>query len=133
MKNKFQVISEWFFDRSLNLIKKLDQKDHPFSNVIIMVPPSVSNEHDYTEYTSVPVKLQYRGEPDFMDLCTANVETEWFMITNSYHQVSRHVDLMFTPGKFLPVVPFTPATYVSIYPIYVLLLFLGMIILFTPI
>jgi len=46
-----------------------------------------------------------------MDLCTANVETEWFMITNSYHLVSRHVDLMFTPGKFVPVVPFTPATY----------------------
>lgn len=33
------------------------------------------------------------------------------MITNSYHQVSRHVDLMFTPGKFVPVIPFTPATY----------------------
>lgn len=76
-----------------------------------MVPPSVVNEHDYTEYTSVPVKLQFRDTPDYMDLCSATVETEWFMITNSYHQVSRHVDLMFTPGKFLPVVPFTPATY----------------------
>jgi hypothetical protein len=49
--------------------------------------------------------------PDFMDLCAADITTEWFMITNSYHQVSRHVDLMFTPGKFVPVIPFTPATY----------------------
>eukprot|EP00986_Skeletonema_menzelii_P002113 scaffold583_cov154-Skeletonema_menzelii.AAC.6 len=105
------VISEWFFDRSLNLIKNLDNKDHPFSKVIIMIPPSISNSHDYSKYTSVPVTLQFRDTPDFMDLCSAEVTTEWFMITNSYHQVSRHVDLMFTPGKFVPVVPFTPATY----------------------
>ena len=104
------VISEWFFDRSLNLIKNLDNKDHPFSKVIIMIPPSISNTHDYTKYTSVPVTLQFRDTADFMDLCSASVTTEWFMITNSYHQVSRHVDLMFTPGKFVPVIPFTPAT-----------------------
>ena len=100
-----------FADRSINLIKKLDSKDHPFSKVIIMIPPSVTNTHDYSEYTSVPVTLQFRDTPDFMDLCSAKVGSEWFMITNSYHQVSRHVDLMFTPGKFVPVVPFTPATY----------------------
>ncbi|KAL7536273.1 hypothetical protein ACHAXR_010253 [Thalassiosira sp. AJA248-18] len=105
------VISEWFFDRSLNLIKDLDNKDHPFSKVIIMIPPSVSNGHDYSKYTSVPVTLQFRDTPDTMDLCAAEVKTEWYMITNSYHHVSRHVDLMFTPGKFVPVVPFTPATY----------------------
>jgi len=105
------VISEWFFDRSLNLIKNLDNKDHPFSKVIVMIPPSISNSHDYSMYTSVPVHLQFRDTPDFMDLCSAEVTTEWFMITNSYHQVSRHVDLMFTPGKFVPVIPFTPATY----------------------
>ena len=105
------VISEWFFDRSLILIKKLDSQDHPFDEVIIMIPPSVSNTHYYSDYTDMPVKLQFRDTPDFMDLCTAQVSTEWFMVTNSYHQVSRHVDLMFTPGKFVPVVPFTPATY----------------------
>ena len=32
-------------------------------------------------------------------------------ITNAYHHVSTHVDLMFTPGTWKPVVPFTPATY----------------------
>ena len=105
------VISEWFFDRSLNLIKILDNKDHPFNKVIVMIPPSISNSHDYSKYTSVPVSLQFRDTPDFMDLCSAEVTTEWFMITNSYHLVSRHVDLMFTPGKFAPVIPFTPATY----------------------
>ena len=33
------------------------------------------------------------------------------MITNSYHHVTRTVDLMFTPGSFKPFIPFTPATY----------------------
>ncbi len=105
------VISEWFFDRSLNLIKSLDSKDHPFNMVIIMVPSSASNSHDYRKYTKVPVTLQFRDAPDFMDLCSAQVSTDWFMITNAYHVVANHVDLMFTPGKFVPVIPFTPATY----------------------
>jgi hypothetical protein len=90
------VVSEWFFDRSLSLIKNLDEMDHPFSKVIVMIPPSVSNSHDYSRYSMVPVHLQYRDSPDFMDLCAAEITTDWFMITNSYHQVSRHVDLMFT-------------------------------------
>ena len=51
-----------------------------------MVPPSISNAHDYSLYTSVPVDVQFRDSADFMDLCSAEVKTEWFMITNSYHQ-----------------------------------------------
>jgi len=105
------VVSEWFFDRSLHLISTLDEKDHPFSEVVVMVPPVAGSHDDYDELTDVPVRTQHRGAPDFMDLCEAEVNTEWFMITNSYHHVARHVDLMFTPGTFKPVIPFTPATY----------------------
>jgi len=105
------VVSEWFFDRSLHLISTLDEKDHPFSEVVVMVPPVAGAHDDYDELTDVPVRTQHRGAPDFMDLCEAEVNTEWFMITNSYHHVARHVDLMFTPGTFKPVIPFTPATY----------------------
>jgi len=105
------VVSEWFFDRSLHLIEHLDEKDHPFSEVVIMVPPVAGAHDDYYQLTDVPVRTQHRGAPDFMDLCEADVNTDWFMITNSYHHVARHVDLMFTPGTFKPVIPFTPATY----------------------
>ena len=105
------VVSEWFFDRSLHLIKNLDEKDHPFSEVVVMVPPVAGHHDDYEEMSDVPIRTQHRGAPDFMDLCEADVKTEWFMITNSYHHVARHVDLMFTPGTFKPVIPFTPATY----------------------
>ncbi|KAL3766901.1 hypothetical protein ACHAW5_000919 [Stephanodiscus triporus] len=105
------VISEWFFDRSIHLIKNLDEKDHPFSEVVVMVPPVIAERDDYDQMTEVPVRTQHRGAPDFMDLCEADVKTDWFMITNSYHSVARHVDLMFTPGTFIPVIPFTPATY----------------------
>jgi len=106
------VVSEWFFDRSIHLIKNLDEKDHPFSEVVVMIPPAAITHDDYDMMTEVPVRGQHRAAPDFMDLCEADIKTEWFMITNSYHQVSRHVDLMFTPGiKNQPVIPFTPATY----------------------
>lgn len=105
------VVSEWFFDRSLHLIKNLDEKDHPFSEVVVMVPPVAGAHEDYGELTDVSIRTQHRGAPDFMDLCEADIKTDWFMLTNSYHQVARHVDLMFTPGTFKPVIPFTPATY----------------------
>ena len=95
------VVSEWFFDRSHHLIEALDDKDHPFSEVVVMVPPAIGAHDDYADMTEVPIRTQHRGAPDFMDLCEAEVDTEWFMITNSYHQVSRHVDLMFTPGRAL--------------------------------
>jgi len=105
------VVSEWFSDRSTHLLKTLDQKDHPFSEVIIMLPPIIAERDDYEELTVVPVRPQHRQGPDVLDLCDATVNSEWFMLTNSYHHVARHVDLMFTPGTFKPVVPFTPATY----------------------
>ena len=68
-----------------------------------MVPPVAGAHDDYEEMTGVPVRTQHRGAPDFMDLCEADVKTDWFMITNSYHSVATHVDLMFTPGTFKPV------------------------------
>ena len=105
------VVSELFFDRSQHLVKNLDEKDHPFSEVVIMVPPVAATHDDYDQMSDVPVRTQHRGAPDFMDLCEADIKTDWFMITNSYHHVARHVDLMFTPGTFKPVIPFTPATY----------------------
>lgn len=105
------VVSEWFFDRSRHLLQNLDQKDHPFSEVVIMLPPNVEAHDDYDNMTIVPTRSQHREAPDVMDMCEADVTTEWFMLTNSYHQVANHVDLMFTPGKYQPVVPFTPATF----------------------
>eukprot|EP00956_Cyclotella_meneghiniana_P024967 scaffold51128_cov78-Cyclotella_meneghiniana.AAC.7 len=75
-----------------------------------MVPPAAMMHDDYDEMTAVPVRTQHRERPDFMDLCEADVKTEWFMITNSYHQVARHVDLMFVPGDYKPIIAFTPAT-----------------------
>jgi hypothetical protein len=100
------VVSEWFHDRSLHLIQNLDNKDHPFSEVIVMVPPAALMHDDYDEMTVVPVRTQHRGAPDFMDLCEADVKTDWFMMTNSYHHVARHVDLMFTPGGKSTVITF---------------------------
>jgi len=105
------VIAEWFFNRSTYLLEHLDEKDHPFSEVIVMLPPTVEANNNYDEMSVIPTRAQHRSAPDYMDLCEADVETDWFMMTNAYHKVASHVDLMFVPGKFHPVVPFTPATY----------------------
>eukprot|EP00591_Stephanopyxis_turris_P001522 CAMPEP_0195511176 /NCGR_PEP_ID=MMETSP0794_2-20130614/3591_1 /TAXON_ID=515487 /ORGANISM="Stephanopyxis turris, Strain CCMP 815" /LENGTH=720 /DNA_ID=CAMNT_0040638727 /DNA_START=505 /DNA_END=2667 /DNA_ORIENTATION=+ len=110
-KNKITlVISEWFSDRSSSLLSHLDEAEHPFSEIVLMLPPSIPEKEVYNE-TRLPVKTHHRLSSDFMDLCDAPIDTEWFMLTNSYHHVAKHVDLMFTPGAFKPVIPFTPATY----------------------
>jgi hypothetical protein len=100
------VIAEWYHDRSTYLLSHLDEKDHPFSEVVIMLPANIEAHDDYDNMTVVPSRSQHRAAPDYMDLCEAEVHTEWFMMTNSYHKVASHVDLMFVPGTFKPVVPF---------------------------
>ena len=44
--------------------------------------------------TILDVKTQHRTAPDYMDLCEANVTTDWFMLTNAYHVVSPHTDMV---------------------------------------
>ena len=38
------VVSEWFKDRSRNLLEALDYTDHPFSHVIIMLVRNINNQ-----------------------------------------------------------------------------------------
>jgi len=117
------------------LLDSLDRSiDHPFSEVVVILP-ALSNETHYNAKNlrsgtggsmavrterrlagvtrTIPVRTQRREEgiPAFMDLCQVNVDTDWFMIATADHRVRRRVNLMFTPGTFRPVVPFTPATY----------------------
>uniref|UniRef100_A0A7S2A676 Uncharacterized protein n=1 Tax=Trieres chinensis TaxID=1514140 RepID=A0A7S2A676_TRICV len=122
------VVSDWNEGFSDNLLQNLDQSDHPFSEVVVMHSLNrKSNMHATREEmgvlqklsgwlfapsspTRVPLRHVRRDFPDFMDLCEADVKTEWFMHTNAYHHVSPDVDLMFTHDKIpRPVIPFTPA------------------------
>ena len=104
------VISEWYNDRSNHLLSRIDNADHPFSELIVMLPPDIMTP-EYYNMTTMKVTPQHRATSDFMDMCEAKVETEWFMMTNAYHQVAFHVDSMFTPASLKPVIPYTPATY----------------------
>ena len=60
---------------------------------------------------SVPVKLQERVGADITDVCDAPVSTEWFMHTNTFHQVAERVDVLFTYDNPIrrPLMPYTPA------------------------
>lgn len=118
------------------LLDSLDRsKGHPFSEVVRMLPALAKGTggdlvHDRKGAVgSVSVRTQRRrlggtgagvafrtqrrgkGVPAFMDLCEVDVDTEWFMITTTDYRVRRRVSLMFTPGSWNPVIPFTPATY----------------------
>jgi len=106
------VISEWHDGLAFNLLSKIDDSTHPFSKIILMVPHNMAS-HDINRLSSIQtninVSIQKRNA-DFMDICNAHVNTEYFMITNSYHVVSRQVNLLFTnDSRRLPVIPFMRA------------------------
>jgi len=124
------VVSDWHEDLSYSLLTHLDKSNHPFSEVVVMHSSArkgtaVTSEHKSSLWdalfhspkpvstapsTTVPVSYIRRDTPDFMDLCDAEVKTEWFMLTNAYHHVSPDVDLMFTGDTIpRPVVPYVPA------------------------
>ena len=113
LQNITLVITDWHHELSLNLLSGIDSSSHPFSNVIIMTPPdlsSVSYRHLATFKASIPTSVRSRFTSDFMDLCNAPVETDWFMITNSYYALADYVDLLFSDedGEIKPVIPYIP-------------------------
>ena len=50
------VISEWYHSRSHHLLSMIDNADHRFSEVIIMMPPDVISEQEYN-MTGIKVAL----------------------------------------------------------------------------
>jgi len=106
------VITEWCDGLASNLLSQIDASSHPFSKVILMIPHSMA-QHDINALSSIQTKIDVyikKRDSDFMDMCNAPVNTEYFMMTNSYHIVSQQVDLLFTnDSRRLPVIPFTRA------------------------
>jgi len=115
------VISEWHDNLATNILTSMETAEHPFSQVILMVPEdiaTVNHEHLLNSTKATPVSINKRKD-DFFDICSAPVRTEWFMITNSYHVLSEHVDLLFSnDNRKVPVIPYTPAdeAHCFIYP-----------------
>ena len=97
----------------------MDKSFHPFSDIIVMLPPGVKTP-DYTmNDSSVNVQFYHRKETekDYYDLCNAPVNSPWFVMTNSYHRVVRKVALMASRdgGKLRPVIPYVSANYENCY------------------
>eukprot|EP00934_Nitzschia_sp_Nitz4_P003863 Nitzschia sp. Nitz4//scaffold121_size67750//7105//9512//NITZ4_006060-RA/size67750-augustus-gene-0.119-mRNA-1//1//CDS//3329534327//3853//frame0 len=101
------VVSDWEDVNFHALVSTLDDSIHPFSEVIIMLPEGVQRDTIQINSTT-PVRIMGRKhEHASNDLCTARVTTPWFMLTNSYYQLRKNLQLMTSSedGKtFKPVV-----------------------------
>lgn len=78
---------------------------------ITTVPPQIS-------VSSANVQVVSRdGNPDSADLCTVQIDTSWFAMTNSYHQLKEDVQIMtqFDRGVHKPVVSFVRPDFESCY------------------
>ena len=115
------VVTDWDEGFAESLLSAIDSSDHPFSEILVVKSPSASAEYHSlwdtvsslwhsNAPTSIPVRFVDRKWPDFMDVCDAPVSTEFYMVTNSYHEVVENVDLMFShddPPR--PLITYTPA------------------------
>lgn len=93
------MVSEWHDEMATNLLTRIDGSNHPFSAIELVVPrdlPRKTLHHLKSIETAISVSIEQRkdGVGDF-DLCSSNVQSDWFMITNSYHTVGENVDLLF--------------------------------------
>lgn len=72
---------------------------------------------DLKNLSVLPIQFIARQNRSNLDLCTAPVTTEWFMMTNSFHRIRQDFQLMteYDQGSLKPVVPFVKATPDSCY------------------
>jgi hypothetical protein len=99
LKNISLIVSEWHDEMSSNLLSHIDNSNHPFHEILVLVPRDVSKKALHSLNTirtevSVNIRKRRQGNGDF-DFCHTDVSTDWFMITNSYHRVAKNVDLLF--------------------------------------
>jgi len=110
------VVSGWD-DREehQDFLSSLGNSRHPFQEVIFMEDPFLLDHAPPMPKSSViPFKVQDRhwgAAGGLTDVCDANVESDWFYYTNTYHNVASRVDLLFTHDVPIsrPLVPYTPA------------------------
>ena len=76
------LISEWHDGLAFNALSQIDVANHPFSKAILMIPRNVA-PYDINRLSSIQsnidLTIQKRNN-DYMDICDAQIETEYFMI-----------------------------------------------------
>jgi len=108
------LVSEWHDELVTNLLGHIDESNHPFTTIDIILPHDIA-PHSKTMINNIEtkVKLQFHtreSSSDGFDLCNVHVEAEWFMITNAYHVVQQNVDLLFN-NDLKVVITALPATH----------------------
>ena len=93
------------------MLSSLDSSNHPFTEAIVVTPENA--DHDHLFATSVLVSIASRGRmPDTADLCTVDVATPWFIMTNSFFQLKGDFEIM-TNMDHKPMVSFEEPNYES--------------------
>jgi hypothetical protein len=104
------VVSDWSDVNSHVLLSSLNESRHPFTEVVVMLPDGV--QPPKAPVASVSTQFINRAKiSDQADLCTAQIDTVWFMMTDSYHQPRQDLQLMtqYDKGHYKPVVSFAKA------------------------
>ena len=94
------------------MLSSLDtSSNHPFTEVIVVTPENAQHDHLFAK--SIPVSFASRGSmPDTADLCTVDVATPWFVMSNSFFQLKGDVEIL-TNIDHRPLISFEEPTFES--------------------
>ncbi len=91
MKDLSVVISDWSPLQSEPMLSSIVTSRHPFAKAIVISPNDVSSTFSGSVAS---VEFQSRhGKPDSADLCTAKVDTTWFVMVNSLFYLKADVEI----------------------------------------
>lgn len=79
-----------------------------------MLPDNTPFPIHYT--SSTPIRFIYReSKPDYQDICSTPVSTDWFMITDSFHRLRHNLQIMVKADERMskPVVSYIKASHDS--------------------
>ena len=101
-KNITLVISDTNSSRTKEILVDVQEKNHPFTRVVVMVDDVQSTEINVADNLQIPVSLQQRPsyapliDKVHMDLCEVEIDslTEWFMMMDGEHNIRDNADLL---------------------------------------
>ena len=101
-KNITLVISDTNYSRTKEILMDVQEKNHPFTRVVVMVDDVKSTEINDADDLQIPVSLQQRPsyaplmDKAHMDLCEVEFDssTEWFMMMDVQHNIRDNANLL---------------------------------------
>lgn len=110
------VVSDWDPPQAQPMLASLEKANHPFTMAIVLGPGR--SRFEVRHPVIIPILFSSRhGQLDSADMCTVDVRTPWFVMSNSLFQLKVEAQIMVHSGNngFKPLISFEEPQFESCY------------------